>query len=199
MMKTFYRDTMNNECINDFQFASFIRQDITKANEDFETYSLAIHSGMKMNLIHQLEQGMNFFQYACFTNNKDIVSVCLEYASSRSQLLLTMLNNAVMHLRHDCEINLKSLDGMTPLMYACRGNNRDIVRMLLKKNVDTHVRDQYGDHAMHFGDIDTKIVLVKHDVFDVRTMSKYPLLSLFYLKNMNHHVAQIVYDQLILK
>ena len=66
------------------------------------------------------------------------------------------------HLGGGTDVNLKDLEGRTPLMYASYNGNVEVIRSLIEKDADVNLRDLYGRSALMMASSGPYPVAVKY-------------------------------------
>lgn len=60
------------------------------------------------------------------------------------------LDIVVLLLDNGCDINIKSMDGMTPLLEACKAGNLEIINKLLENECRVDIPDNVGNYPLHW-------------------------------------------------
>ncbi|XP_046560093.1 palmitoyltransferase AKR1-like isoform X3 [Haliotis rubra] len=71
------------------------------------------------------------------------------------------------------DVNCRSVDGMTPVMWAALGGHRDVVELLVSRGADVSLVDDNGDNILHcacmVGDRKTVEFVLSLDVVDINS------------------------------
>jgi len=188
-----HKFTDQNALINDFNFAHYMRN----GNLPFRHHNAQNMPNIivpNVNIPTLLLEEIIKLDSAKI---KSIIDIALTNGNSIINCIIDKYPKYVAHLITHIDVNIKNIDGITPLIYAIKSDNYEIFKMLLNdNNIDVNIKDNNSESIL-FWAIKKCIYndskswyyindLVKHDKLDINICNIYGDTPLMYCIKKYH-------------